>query len=105
LAFFNVLGLQKALAFGATPIIAIVMGTMSGVFGGLIRDVICREVPLVLQRELYAVTCIAGGIIYFISLVLLNDTKISLAVAVITTLSLRLIAMKRHWHLTVFKPH
>jgi uncharacterized membrane protein YeiH len=105
LAFFNVLGLQKALAFGATPFIAIVMGTMSGVFGGLIRDVICREVPLVLQRELYAVTCIAGGIIYFISLVLLNDTKISLAVAVITTLSLRLIAMKRHWHLTVFKPH
>jgi uncharacterized membrane protein YeiH len=105
LAFFNVLGLQKALAFGASPFIAVVMGTMSGVFGGLIRDVICREVPLVLKGELYAVTCIAGGLGYFISLTLFDDTIIALAFAVTTTLSLRLIAMKLHWHLTVFKPH
>lgn len=105
LAFFNVLGLQKAVAFGASPFIAVVMGTMSGVFGGLIRDVICREVPLVLKGELYAVTCIAGGIIYFLSLEAFGNTKIALAAAVVTTLSLRLFAMKHHWHLTVFKPH
>ncbi|TDF35508.1 trimeric intracellular cation channel family protein [Alteromonadaceae bacterium M269] len=105
LAFFNVMGLQKAVANGAIPFIAVVMGTMSGVFGGLIRDVICREVPLVLKSELYAVTCIVGGTLYFISLAVLDDLKVSMAVAVISTLSLRLLAMKYHWNLTVFKPH
>ena len=105
LAFFNVMGLQKAAAYGATPFIAVVMGTMSGVFGGLLRDVICREVPLVLKGELYAVTCIVGGTFYFISLGTFGDQKISMAIAVFSTLSLRLLSMKYHWHLTVFKPH
>jgi len=64
LALFNVVGMEKALINDAPMSVAIAMGTITGVFGGLLRDVICREVPLVLNGELYAITCITGGLSY-----------------------------------------
>lgn len=102
LAFFNVMGLQKALDLGVPPLIAIGLGTMTGVFGGLIRDVICREVPVVLKGELYATTCILGGIAYVLCQWANLNTEICMAAAVITTLTIRLLAMKWHWNLPVF---
>ena len=105
LAFFNVMGLQKALNFGASPLIAIILGTMTGVFGGLIRDVICREIPLVLKGELYATTCILGGMAYFAA-AWLDLTNLScLIIGFAVTLMVRFAAMAWHWHLPVFKPH
>ncbi len=105
LAFFNLMGLQKALAYGASPFVAIALGTMTGVFGGLIRDVICREVPLVLKSELYATTCIAGGAIYLLGQWLSLPDLYCMLAAVLTTLLSRLFAMKWHWHLPVFDNH
>ncbi|GAB5382456.1 MAG: TRIC cation channel family protein [Aliiglaciecola sp.] len=105
LAFFNVMGLQKALAYGATPFVAIALGTMTGVFGGLIRDVICREIPLVLKGELYATTCILGGAVYVFALMFNLHTDIAMLAALLTTLLLRLAAMRWHWNLHVFPPH
>lgn len=105
LAFFNVMGLQKALAYGASPFVAIALGTMTGVFGGLIRDVICREVPVVLRGELYATTCIAGGAAYVLLSMLGFTNEVGMVAAVLTTLILRLFAMKWHWHLPVFEQH
>jgi uncharacterized membrane protein YeiH len=102
LAFFNVMGLQKALTYGASPLIAIVLGTMTGVFGGLIRDVICREVPLVLKGELYATACILGGGSYIVCNLLGLDIVICMATGFVVTLSTRLMAMKWHWHLPIF---
>ena len=64
LAFFVVMGTQKALDHGTSTMVAIMLGTMSGVCGGMIRDVLCREIPLVFRGELYAVTCIFGGLVY-----------------------------------------
>lgn len=105
LAFFNVMGLQKALTYGASPLIAIALGTMTGVFGGLIRDVICREIPLVLKGELYATTCVLGGAAY-ISASLIGLSAVScMLVGFILTLAIRISAMKWHWHLPVFSPH
>lgn len=105
LAFFNVMGLQKALSSGAPAVIAIALGTMTGVFGGLIRDVICREIPLVLKGELYATACILGGASY-ISLMLLGLNPVMCLIAgFLLTLLARLGAMKWHWHLPVFQAH
>lgn len=105
LAFFNVMGLQKALTYGASPLIAIALGTMTGVFGGLLRDVICREIPLVLKGELYATACILGGGVY-IALMLQNFSPVfCLTVGFVITLIFRLGALKWHWHLPVFNPH
>lgn len=102
LAFFNVVGLQKALIYGASPLIAIALGTMTGVFGGLLRDVICREVPLVLKGELYATACILGGAAYILCNLLGLDIVMCMATGFVVTLSTRLMAMKWHWHLPVF---
>lgn len=105
LAFFNMMGLQKALALGATPFVAMILGTMTGVFGGLIRDVICREIPLVLKGELYAMTCIAGGAVYILSENLTSHERLPMVLCVATTLLLRLGAIHWHWHFNVFKGH
>jgi uncharacterized membrane protein YeiH len=102
LAFFNVMGLQKALSYGASPLIAIVLGTMTGVFGGLLRDVICREIPLVLRGELYATACILGGGSYIICNLLGLDIVMCMLTGFAVTLSTRLMAMKWHWNLPVF---
>ena len=102
LAFFNVMGLQKALTYGASPFVAVALGTMTGVFGGLIRDVICREVPLVLRGELYATTCIAGGVAYILLQTLSMSTEICMLAAMLTTLMMRFMAMRWNWHLPVF---
>ena len=102
LAFFNVMGLQKALTYGASPFIAIALGTMTGVFGGLIRDVICREIPLVLKGELYATTCVLGGAGYILAMFVGLNTVYSMIIGFVITLSVRLLAMKWNWHLPVF---
>ncbi|MCC2616996.1 trimeric intracellular cation channel family protein [Aestuariibacter halophilus] len=103
LAFFNVMGLQKALTYGASPLVAIALGTMTGVFGGLIRDVMCREIPVVLKGELYATTCIAGGIVYLLCDAFNAPAYTAMVMAMLTTLFARLAAMKWHWHLPVFE--
>lgn len=103
LALFNVVGIEKALASDTSMAVAIAMGTITGVFGGLLRDVICREVPLVLNGELYAITCIAGGIVYGIGLSLSLPVQWCGLGAVITTVLLRLGALRWHWQVPVFK--
>ncbi|MFC6441616.1 trimeric intracellular cation channel family protein [Bowmanella sp. JS7-9] len=104
LAFFNIMGAQKALSMGVSPVVAVMMGTMSGVFGGLLRDVICREIPLVLKGELYATACIIGGILYTLCLYVGMASHWSMAAGILVTLTIRLLAMRYHWQLTVFHP-
>lgn len=66
LGVFTVLGLSKALLTGVEPAFAIMMGTLSAVFGGVIRDTLCAEIPLIFRPgELYATVCIAGGCVFF----------------------------------------
>lgn len=104
LAFFNVMGLQKALTYGASPLVAIALGTMTGVFGGLIRDVICREIPLVLKGELYATTCIIGSMVFITADWFNLPNSICMTAGLLTTLIVRLMAMRWQWNLPVFTP-
>lgn len=103
LALFNVVGIEKALSNDAGMAVAITMGTITGVFGGLLRDVICREVPLVLSGELYAMTCILGGAAYAICFYLQLPNSWCVVAALTSTVLLRLGAMRWHWELPVFK--
>nr|WP_026294500.1 trimeric intracellular cation channel family protein [Salinimonas chungwhensis] len=103
LGLFNVVGIEKALSIGSGMAVAIAMGTITGVFGGLTRDVICREVPLVLNGELYAITCIVGGAAYALLYYLNLPDTWCVTAALATTVILRLGAMRWHWELPVFK--
>ena len=68
LGFFTVLGIQKGIAFGLHPGICIALGTITGCFGGVIRDIALNNIPLIFRKEIYATACIIGGIAYFILL-------------------------------------
>ena len=64
LAVFCVIGAERALAVGAPMIVAVLMGMITATFGGLVRDVLCAEVPLILRREIYATAAAAGAAAY-----------------------------------------
>ncbi len=66
ISVFTLLGVQKGLAYDLHPFVALVMGMVSAVFGGVIRDVLTREVPLIFKKEIYASACLAGGLVYLI---------------------------------------
>lgn len=64
LSLFCVLGARVAVEAGFNGLIAIVMGLLSATFGGLIRDVLCNEIPLILRKEIYATAALAGALVY-----------------------------------------
>lgn len=66
LGLFTIVGLQKGIAHGLHPGICVALGTITGCFGGVIRDVVLRNIPLIFQKEIYATACIIGGCSYFL---------------------------------------
>jgi len=99
LAFFVVMGTQKALDHGTSAFVAIMLGTMSGVCGGMIRDVLCREIPMVFRGELYAMTCIFGGLVYVQMLEFGVNKMPAMLAGMAALLALRLAAIR--WHITI----
>lgn len=99
LALFTVIGAQKALHFGASGLIAVLMGTMTGVAGGMIRDVLAREIPMVLQKEIYATACILGGIVYTVALECNVERVLAMFVSMAVVFGLRVAAI--YWHLSL----
>ena len=99
LALFTVIGAEKALNMGLSGMIAVVMGLITGVGGGIIRDLLCRQVPMVLRTEVYATASIIGGIGYTVSLAYGMGEKTALFLAMTSALFIRLSAIK--WHLSL----
>ncbi|MEX6625767.1 trimeric intracellular cation channel family protein [Tenacibaculum pacificus] len=66
ISVFTLLGLEKGLAYDLHPFVALIMGMVSAVFGGVLRDVLTRKVPLIFKKEIYALACLAGGVVYLI---------------------------------------
>ncbi|MEJ2883010.1 trimeric intracellular cation channel family protein [Pedobacter sp. GR22-6] len=65
LGLFTMLGIQKGILFGLSPGICVALGTITGCFGGIIRDTLLNTIPLIFKREIYATACIMGGILYY----------------------------------------
>ena len=66
LSVFTLLGLEKGLSFGLNPFVALIMGMISAVFGGVLRDVLTNKIPLIFKKEIYASACLAGGVSYLV---------------------------------------
>ena len=99
LGLFTILGLQKTLDLSIAPIIALMMGTVSAVFGGVLRDILCGEVPLIFRKEIYATACIAGGALFLLLTRLSVNYDISVWSTVTFIIVLRILAVKRKWAL------
>ena len=103
LSVFTLLGLQKGLNFELHPIIALIMGMISAVFGGVLRDVLTNKIPLIFEKEIYASACLAGGISY-LSLSYFNiseDVNFIISASIIVVI--RLVAVKFHLQLPRIK--
>jgi uncharacterized membrane protein YeiH len=102
IATFTVLGLQKALAIGMHPLIAMMMGVVSAVFGGVTRDIICNEIPLIFRKEIYALTCLAGGGLFMLLRHFGIDPSLNILITVAFIATFRVLVVKFKWSLPVF---
>jgi uncharacterized membrane protein YeiH len=104
LAVFAVLGVRTGLGAGVSPLVAVIMGAITGVVGGAVRDVLCGETPMILRREIYATAAIAGATTYVVLNALVGQGAITLTVAIAVTLLLRLAAVRLHLNLPTGRP-
>ncbi|EGU32149.1 hypothetical protein VIBRN418_07025 [Vibrio sp. N418] len=102
LAVFVGIGVEKAMMYQESAVIAIIMGVITGCGGGIIRDVLAREVPMVLRSEVYATACIAGGVIHTATLAMNFSNDAAFLAGVVTTLVIRLGAIRWHLSLPIF---
>ncbi|NBC58308.1 MAG: trimeric intracellular cation channel family protein [Bacteroidetes bacterium] len=65
IGLYTVVGVEKAISAGLPPVICVAFGTMSACFGGVIRDILCNDIPVIFHQEIYATACILGGFSYF----------------------------------------
>jgi uncharacterized membrane protein YeiH len=99
LALFAVSGTEKALAFGLNPIMAALLGMLTGVGGGVVRDVLVAEVPTVLRADIYAVAALAGAAVVVVGQLLHAPPAARTVAGALLCFGLRLMAIQRGWHL------
>ena len=99
LAIFTIVGAQKAMLLGFSPLIIVAMGCVTGVVGGMIRDILTGQIPFVLQKEIYATASLFGALLYVGCSYIGFDPIMVMVIAMSGALSLRLAAM--YWHISL----
>ena len=99
LAAFSVIGFKVALHQDMSPLIAIMMGVWTAIIGGLLRDIICNEIPLVLQREIYITASIVGSVTYLLLDYLGLNPGLNEFIMLGVIFAVRMLAVKFDWHL------
>ncbi len=102
LGVFTITGVEIGIRNGLDPIICVALGAMTGTFGGVIRDILCNEIPVIFRKEIYATACIFGGLVF----VIMHDLGVKQDIIYLTTslivISIRLIVVKYHISLPYF---
>ena len=101
LSFFAVAGAQKAISFGLSPVMSALLGMLTGIGGGMTRDVLLAEIPQVLRSDLYAVAALAGASIVVIGDMLGLSYGVSALAGGALCFGLRFMAIRHGWHLPV----
>lgn len=96
LALFTIAGIQKSLAFDFPFWVAIIMGCMTGSAGGVIRDVLLNNVPIIFQKEIYAMASIVGGLLYWVLISLGVDVSITVVSCFLVVCVIRFLAVRYH---------
>ena len=94
IAVFTILGAEKALIIGVSPIIAVMMGMFSAVLGGVIRDILIGEIPLIFRKEIYATACLAGGSLFVILQNLNVNFELNVIITILTIVMIRIFVIK-----------
>lgn len=104
LALFAVAGTQKALAFGVNPLASALLGMLTGIGGGLVRDLLVNEIPVVLRADFYALAALAGAAIVVGGHLLHWPPAATTIAGAILCFVIRLVAIRRGWNLPLARP-
>jgi len=104
IGLFTILGIEIALDYHLNIEICLIMGVISACFGGVIRDVLTNEIPLVFRKEIYMTACLAGGIVYLILLRVSDLHNLNIAIAITTVIMIRYFAIRNAWSLNFSLP-
>lgn len=94
IALYTLVGIEKGINAELHPIICVALGTMTACFGGVIRDILCNEIPVIFRKEIYATACILGGITYFLLTRLPIDENVVFIISGVVVILVRLLAVK-----------
>lgn len=103
LGLFVVVGIAKTLDYGFPMWVAIVMGTITGSFGGMIRDILINEIPLLFRKDIYALACVLGGIVYIVCLHFSVSLPMTQFIAALSVFVTRVLAVRYHISVPVLK--
>lgn len=104
LGVFTITGVEMGVKNDLDPIISIALGAMTGTFGGVIRDILCNEIPVIFRKEIYATACIIGALAFVILDALEVSTNIIYITTSLTVIIIRLLVVKYHISLPSFYP-
>lgn len=94
IGLYTMVGIEKGLQAELLPIICIALGTMTASFGGVIRDILCNEIPVIFRKEIYATACIVGGASYFLfSMLPIVDAYANIG-AILVVILIRILAVR-----------
>ncbi len=99
LGIFTIIGIEKGIEAGLHPAICIALGTMTACFGGVVRDILCNDIPVIFRKEIYATICILGGLVFFLfKKINLSDDLIYLFTSLLI-IGIRLLVVVKKWRL------
>ncbi|MTI87394.1 MAG: trimeric intracellular cation channel family protein [Balneolaceae bacterium] len=93
IALFTISGMEKALGMGLNPFMAAIMGMTSAVVGGIIRDVLCREVPLIFRKEIYATACLLGALVFYCGTLINIDKNVNYLFTIVSITGIRWVSI------------
>ncbi|MGY5850898.1 trimeric intracellular cation channel family protein [Salegentibacter sp. F14] len=96
LGVFTITGVEIGIRNGLDPIISIALGAMTGTFGGVLRDILCNEIPVIFRKEIYATACIVGGLVFVIMHALGANLDVIYITTSIIVIGIRLVVVKFH---------
>ena len=102
LGLFTLIGIQNGIDHQLSPGICVALGTITGCFGGVLRDVLLNNVPLIFQKEIYASASLIGGAAYFLFLAMPMDDHLANVMSIAIIFMIRLLAVRFHWSLPKF---
>ena len=103
ISFFTILGVEKALSLGVRPEIAAIMGMFTAIMGGVIRDVLTNETPVLFRKEIYATACLVGAILYLLLYKAGLDRNSNLILSIVVIFTIRVLAVKYKLTLPSFR--
>ncbi|MBX2814616.1 MAG: trimeric intracellular cation channel family protein [Saprospiraceae bacterium] len=102
IALFTVLGIETTRKLGMSVEVCLLMGVVSACFGGVLRDTLTNEIPLIFRKEIYATACLAGGMVYLLLATVCPIRAVNIGAAMATVFLIRYFSVRRGWSLRLW---